>query len=149
MDAAMQTRTHPSAPVPAATGMNGKYRQRSSAACRRTAVLPAMLLGVLWLGMLLLAVMLPAAAATRTPLVDHTLSGWTVDDGLPHNLPLAIAQDSQGWIWISTWEGVARFNGRQFIVFDRRNSNGVDLAGSTALLAQPDGSMLVGNDRGV
>lgn len=74
---------------------------------------------------------------------------WDMDDGLPHNLPLAFAQDTRGRVWISTPEGMARFNGHEFLVFDRVDTNGLDLSGSTALLAEKDGSLLVGNLHGV
>lgn len=90
-----------------------------------------------------------ALASTRSGLDGYTLTRWDIEDGLPHNLPLALAQDARGRIWISTWEGVARFNGHAFTVFDRRSTGGIDLGGSGSLLPEPDGSMLVGNARGV
>ena len=102
---------------------------------------------VVWL--LLVLASGPAPAIERTGIGHQTVTQWAVEDGLPHNLPLGISQDRRGRMWIATWEGVARFNGHAFLVFDRRTSGGIDLAGSTALLPEADGSMLVGNDKGV
>lgn len=97
----------------------------------------------------LLALALPAAAITRSVIAGHSVSHWTVEDGLAHNLPLAITQDRAGWLWVSTWEGVARFNGHDFTVFDRHSAGGADMAGAGSLLAEADGSVLVGTDHGV
>lgn len=105
-------------------------------------------MAALWLLCLLLAA--PAAQAlSRTLVGTYTITQWTVEDGLPHNLPLAITQDRAGWMWVATWEGVVRFNGHAFTAFNRRNSNGIDLAGASTLLAREDGSMLAGTSHGV
>lgn len=90
-----------------------------------------------------------AGAAVRMVVEDHTLSGWDADDGLPHNLVHAIAQDGQGFIWVATWEGAARFNGRSFTAFDRENTPGAELSGVFNFIVEDDGSMLVGTADGV
>lgn len=81
----------------------------------------------------------PVAAATR-----HTVAGWGMEQGLPHNLVQSVAQGSDGFIWLGTWEGAVRFNGRSFTVFDRQNTPGVELSGVQSILAEADGAMLFG-----
>lgn len=98
---------------------------------------------------LLLLLILPAQASSRFAVSGYTITQWNIEDGLPHNLPLSIAQDSRGRLWIGTWEGVARFDGHAFSVFDHRNTGQADLSGSAALLAEADGSLLVGSSRGI
>ena len=103
-------------------------------------------------GMLLCLLLTASAtvlASSRASLGDYTLTQWDVEDGLPHNLPLAITQDTRGRIWIATWDGVVRFNGHQFRVFDRSNANGAELAGSSFLLAEDDGGILAGTSDGI
>ena len=39
-------------------------------------------------------------------------------DGLPHNTILSIAQSREGYLWLATWEGLVRYNGNEFRVFD-------------------------------
>ncbi len=39
---------------------------------------------------------------------------WTTEDGLPHNNATKLFQDTQGYVWIATTGGLARFDGRQF-----------------------------------
>jgi len=90
--------------------------------------------------LLLLAVgICPTWAATR-----HTVAGWGMEQGLPHNLVQSVAQGSDGFIWLGTWEGAVRFNGRSFTVFDRQNTPGVELSGVQTILAEADGAMLFG-----
>lgn len=40
---------------------------------------------------------------------------YSVDDGLPHRRITCMAQDSVGYIWIATHNGLCRFDGEQFI----------------------------------
>lgn len=67
-----------------------------------------------------------------------------MDDGLPHNLVHAVAQGEDGLIWLGTWEGVARFNGRDFTVYDRQNTLGVELGGVFVVVRDSAGGMLFG-----
>ena len=46
-------------------------------------------------------------------------------DGLPHNTINALAQTADGYLWFGTWEGVARYNGREFKIFDRSPETGL------------------------
>ncbi len=44
---------------------------------------------------------------------------WQAADGLPQNSSTAIVQTADGYVWIATEEGLARFDGVRFEVFDR------------------------------
>ncbi len=58
-------------------------------------------------------------------LSDYFKEVWTTRDGLPHNTINAIAQSEDGYLWVGTWEGAARFNGRSFTVFGRGEPSGM------------------------
>jgi len=92
----------------------------------------------------LLLLLLAAFSMVPAQAARHTVAGWTMEQGLPHNLVQAVAQGSDGFIWLGTWEGVVRFNGRAFTVFDSQNTPGAELSGVAAILAEPDGAMLFG-----
>ena len=47
---------------------------------------------------------------------------WQAEQGLPQNSVAAIAQTRNGYLWFGTEEGLARFDGVRFEVFDK-NSN--------------------------
>ncbi|SBV38127.1 Diguanylate cyclase (GGDEF) domain-containing protein [uncultured Stenotrophomonas sp.] len=92
--------------------------------------------------LLCLCLLLPAAWGNDGR--HYMVSGWTMDDGLPHNMVHVIAQDRDGFIWAGTWEGVVRFNGRHFTVFDRQNTPGAELSGVFSILPEDDGGVLFG-----
>jgi len=64
---------------------------------------------MLWLALLPLALPTKASAADIHPAwVARTL---TVADGLPVNATTAVRIGPEGFLWISTWDGLARFDG--------------------------------------
>lgn len=75
---------------------------------------------------------------------EYTITDWTMEEGLPHNLVFALAQDDEGYLWIGSWEGAARFNGRSFTAFDERKLKGVPLIGVRTILHDQDGALLFG-----
>jgi len=46
--------------------------------------------------------------------LQATLSHYSTDDGMSSNTVSKIAQDDYGYIWISTWNGLSRFDGYNF-----------------------------------
>lgn len=73
---------------------------------------------------------------------------WTVKDGLPEADILAILQTSDGYVWVGTEEGLARFDGAHFIVFDRKTA-GLPDNRIQALAETPDGSLWIGTENGL
>lgn len=43
---------------------------------------------------------------------------YTVKDGLPHRVITRITQDTTGYIWLSTYNGLCRFDGEQFKAYN-------------------------------
>jgi ligand-binding sensor domain-containing protein len=83
----------------------------------------------------------PAPAAT------YTLDAWYADDGLPQQMVTASAQTGDGYLWLGTEGGLARFDGARFATFDRRNTPALAAGGRIAALATaPDGSLWIGTD---
>ena len=71
---------------------------------------------------------------------------WDSEGGLPHNSAEAIAQTPDGYLWIGTSEGLARFDGVQFTVFNRSNSEVLNANSVVALCVSRDGSLWIGTD---
>ncbi len=46
---------------------------------------------------------------------------WTGDDGLVSNNLTFVAQSSDGFIWLTSFNGAHRFDGKQFTLFDKSN----------------------------
>lgn len=83
-----------------------------------------------------------------TDFGDYLLERWTAEDGLPQITVLTLAQDSQGYLWVGTQNGIARFDGRRFQTFNRANT-GLDLTMPATSLAGPDGEVWFGTPRGL
>ncbi len=49
--------------------------------------------------------------------VNTPFQRFTVDEGLPQNYVLGLAQDSAGFIWIGTKDGLARYDGYHFMIY--------------------------------
>src|SRR5688572_25973535 len=47
-----------------------------------------------------------------------TVSHYTSENGLPQNSVKDIAADSDGFIWLATEDGLVRFDGRHFKIFN-------------------------------
>ncbi len=55
-------------------------------------------------------------------ITQYTLDTWKTERGLPNNTILSIAQDHSGYLWLGTAEGLVRFDGRNFTVFNSKNT---------------------------
>ena len=75
-------------------------------------------------GLLVAALLLGAgdvpALDPATPLGQYGLDAW--QEGLPQNSVHAVLQSRDGYLWLGTYEGLVRFNGVSFVVFDTRNT---------------------------
>ncbi len=60
--------------------------------------------------------------AERKAIKQYVHQIWTANDGLPQNSAASITQTRDGYIWFATQEGLARFDGQEFTVFDRTNT---------------------------
>ena len=47
---------------------------------------------------------------------------WTTADGMPQNNVINIAQTPDGYLWVATLDGLARFDGVRFKVFNKSNT---------------------------
>jgi len=53
---------------------------------------------------------------------------WSVEDGLPTNNITALYEDSKGYLWVGTTEGLVRYNGASFEQFKPKNDAPPQLA---------------------
>lgn len=88
------------------------------------------------------------AADPARSLAQSTLDTWETGQGLPQNTVQAIAQTPEGYLWIGTQEGLVRFDGTQFTLFDHRTNAELSVSSVFALLADLDGALWVGTNGG-
>ena len=53
--------------------------------------------------------------------IDYLTEHYTSENGLPQNSIKYISQDSDGFVWLATEEGLTRFDGHKFYIFNRSN----------------------------
>lgn len=56
---------------------------------------------------------------------EYGFDTWTTANGLPQNTVTGIAQTPDGYLWLSTFDGLARFDGVKFTIFDKGNTKGI------------------------
>ncbi|HSL55897.1 MAG TPA: carbapenam-3-carboxylate synthase domain-containing protein [Pyrinomonadaceae bacterium] len=74
---------------------------------------------------------------------------WLTENGLPQNTVHAIAQTSDGYIWIGTEEGLARFDGVKFTIFDKQNTPEIKSNYIRSLWADRQGALWIGTAQGL
>lgn len=93
------------------------------------------------------ALFVAASALALDPtraLTQARLSVWTTESGLPQSSVYAIVQTRDGYLWIGTEEGLARFDGVRFVVFDRQNTPALRISFISSLFEAPDGTLWIG-----
>jgi ligand-binding sensor domain-containing protein len=93
----------------------------------------------------------PTAAHALDPAKAITQYGhdaWQIEDGLPHGTVRAFEQTRDGYLWIGTEDGLARFDGVRFTVFDKDNTPELRDDFITALHEDRSGTLWIGTDGG-
>ena len=66
---------------------------------------------------------------------DYVGDTWGIEHGLPQVSVLSITQDRDGYLWLGSQGGLARYDGSRFTGFDQRDAPEL---GSHALALQGD-----------
>jgi len=79
-----------------------------------------------------LIVFLFFSAIAQRPLYSH-FKLFKVEDGLPQSFVSGLAQDRDGFLWIGTRDGLARYDGRTFKVFRHDNNDSTSLSSNVII----------------
>jgi len=55
-------------------------------------------------------------------ITQYICKNWTMENGLPTNSLVHICQTKDGYLWISSYSGLTRFDGINFRVFNKQNT---------------------------
>ncbi len=101
-------------------------------------------------GFLAIVWLLRSVSAGEPPSpVEYHIRRWTTEDGLPEHRFNAIAQTPDGYIWIAQWSGLVRFDGAQFVVFNRNNTPALTDDTINSLATDRQGRLWLGTHQGL
>jgi signal transduction histidine kinase/ligand-binding sensor domain-containing protein len=83
-----------------------------------------------------------AAASTNAP--TYIMRVWQAENGLPQNKVTAVVQTRDGYLWVGTYSGLARFDGIRFTVFTDKNTPEMHSSQVSCLFEAPDGTLWIG-----
>ena len=105
-------------------------------------------LAVLGAGLLTAAFSSSGLAAEKADLPEFLLRGWDSDDGLPQGIASATARTPDGYLWIGTDRGLARFDGARFVLFTTNSTPALGYDRIACLLVDRGGDLWVGSEGG-
>src|SRR5476651_941870 len=88
-----------------------------------------------------------ALDATKA-ITQYTMVVWNTERGLPQNNVRDVVQTADGYLWLATQEGLARFDGVRFTIFNADTTPALPAREISALLAASDGSLWIATYRG-
>jgi signal transduction histidine kinase/ligand-binding sensor domain-containing protein len=84
-----------------------------------------------------------ARAANAVETSDYLMDLWTSDDNLPGTSVTSVTQTPDGYLWIGTFNGLARFDGVRFTNFDPANTRALKHARVTGLFTDDEGTLWI------
>lgn len=81
--------------------------------------------------------------------MEYGFDAWTTANGLPQNTITGVAQTPDGYLWLSTFDGLARFDGVRFTIFDKGNTKGILNNRFTGIFVDKEGVIWAMTENGV
>jgi signal transduction histidine kinase/ligand-binding sensor domain-containing protein/CheY-like chemotaxis protein/HPt (histidine-containing phosphotransfer) domain-containing protein len=80
---------------------------------------------------------------------QYVLNNWQIPEGLPQSSAEAIARTPDGYLWVGTQEGLARFDGVRFTVYDGIDAEPIPNKHISVLHVDRGGRLWVGTWSGI
>ncbi|RMH68880.1 MAG: hypothetical protein D6675_14560 [Gemmatimonadetes bacterium] len=81
-------------------------------------------------------------------LSQYVLRHWSMEEGLPSNNLTDVLQTHDGYLWITTFSGVTRFDGLNFTTFTKENTPGIHSNLFRCLTEDQNGTLWLGTENG-
>jgi diguanylate cyclase (GGDEF)-like protein len=75
---------------------------------------------------------------------QYRFDQFTTSNGLPQNTVSAITQTSDGYLWFATYDGLVRYDGVNFTIFDKGNTSGINSNRFSTLCGDSQGTLWIG-----
>ncbi|HWD91330.1 MAG TPA: two-component regulator propeller domain-containing protein [Verrucomicrobiae bacterium] len=89
-----------------------------------------------------------AVLGAEPALPNYFVRSWKTDNGLPDNAVTAAVQTRDGYLWLGTYGGLARFDGTRFAIFNNANEPGLQSDRITGLYEDAKGILWIGHEHG-
>ena len=126
-------------------GDRGNARPCGSRKCRPVSWTARVVLAA----MALLAGAPASALDPERALSQYQLDVWQTEHGLPQNTVTAIVRTRDGNLWFGTYEGLVRFDGASFTVFDGKASRFLAKGSTLSLMEDRKGGLWLGRSENV
>ncbi len=100
----------------------------------------------------LMAIMFPghsSADENAGPSILLKSKTYSVQEGLSQSTVTSVVEDEAGYVWIGTFNGLNRFDGKTFKHYFTHKNSGLPSSFIRSLTLLDDGSLAVGTDRGL
>jgi len=79
---------------------------------------------------------------------SYLVNQWQTDEGLPQNSVTSIAQMPDGYLWLATFNGLARFDGARFWIYNSANTPELASNRLVALFVDSQGALWITSETG-
>ena len=83
------------------------------------------------------------------PLSHYNIRSWSTNDGLPNDKIQDVHQSVDGYIWLASQEGLVRFDGARFDIYDKKNTPVFPHSQVTSLAETGDSTLWLTTIRGI
>lgn len=82
-------------------------------------------------------------------LHHYQLDEWQLSSGIPHNWITAVTQTADGYLWVGTYSGLAKFDGAQFEIIEKIENEDLTDRSIFSLYADKQGTLWIGTRFGL
>ena len=83
------------------------------------------------------------------PLYHYQLDEWQLSHGIPHNWISAIAQTPDGYLWVGTYSGLAKYDGARFEIIEKIENEDLTERSILSLYTDKQGTLWIGTRFGL
>jgi len=80
---------------------------------------------------------------------EYSIKTYSAEDGLPQSSILSIIQTRDGYLWMATYEGIVRFDGMEFRIYNTMNTSEIASDRIKHLIEDVKGKIWAGTSRGL
>lgn len=81
---------------------------------------------------------------TNKSFAQYRFEHFTTSNGLPQSTVSAITQSRDGYLWFATYDGLVRYDGVRFAIFDKGNAKGISSNRFLTLCEDGQGALWIG-----